>query len=316
MLRAYGRIALRFFELWVWTVLFLSVLSTPLVLTVRRLASREMRARLFSSAPLFDSPWWLPLAAVAVIAALLATRITMSRDGVSWEIAGLRRERALRDTSIGLGIGLASFALVPLTAAAFGWGRLTGERLDTRIVPGLLTAFITFLGFSAFEEIMSRGLVFTLMSSRSAAVAISVTSVIFALMHAPNTGFDLLSFVGVCASGAALAVARLRSGALWLPIGWHLGWNFSQGSIFGCSVSGMPSPETAVLVTRLDGPAIAVGGEFGPESGLLATGATLLTLWAYARFSHGSSAGAPARVEATQEVPQRQAEEPIKPGTP
>jgi len=293
MLRVYGRIALRFFELWVWTILFLSLLSIPILPAVQRLASREMRARLFSSTLPLDSPWWLPLAAAAVIGALLATRITRRRDGVSWERAGLRRECVLRDTSIGLGIGLGSFALVPLTAAAFGWGRLTGDGLGTRMVPGLLTAFITFLGFSAFEEITSRGLVFTLMSSRSAAVAVSVTSVIFALMHAPNTGFNLLSFVGVCVAGAALAVARLRSGALWLPIGWHLGWNFSQGSIFGCSVSGMASPATSVLVTRLDGPAMAVGGEFGPESGLLAIGATLLTLWVYARLSPRSSAGAP-----------------------
>ena len=308
MLRAYGRIALRSLELWIWTILFLVVLSIPLVLTAGKLASRETRAQLLAGTLPFDSAWWLPLAATAVVAALLGTQIARRRDRVSWETTGLRRQGALRDMSIGLGIGLLSFALVPLTAALLGWGHLAAGDLGTTMIPGLLIAFTSFLAFSAFEEITSRGLVFALLAGRSPAAAVCVTSLFFALMHAPNNGFDLLSFVGVLASGAALAVARLRSGALWLPIGWHLGWNFSQGSIFGCSVSGLHPPETTLMISRLDGPVSAVGGEFGPESGLLATFATLLTVWAYARFTSGT--------EATREESQRQADPPIRPETP
>ena len=36
-----------------------------------------------------------------------------------------------------------------------------------------------------------------------------------------------------------LGIAYLRSGALWLPIGIHFGWNALQGPVLGISVTGM-----------------------------------------------------------------------------
>jgi hypothetical protein len=69
-----------------------------------------------------------------------------------------------------------------------------------------------------------------------------------------------------------LAAAYVWSRSLWLPIGIHLAWNFTQGGIFSEPISGgaasgllnFPlSPKAGVLIT---------GGAFGPEASIVSLG--------------------------------------------
>ena len=65
----------------------------------------------------------------------------------------------------------------------------------------------------------------------------------------------------------AAAYAATRS--LWFPIGLHLGWNFTEGGIFGVAVSGGPAAK-GMLSVSLAGPTLLTGGRFGPEASLVA----------------------------------------------
>jgi hypothetical protein len=47
-----------------------------------------------------------------------------------------------------------------------------------------------------------------------------------------------------------------------------LGWNFTEGGIFGASVSG--GQAQGWLASRLQGPDLLTGGAFGPEASLVA----------------------------------------------
>jgi membrane protease YdiL (CAAX protease family) len=64
---------------------------------------------------------------------------------------------------------------------------------------------------------------------------------------------------------------------LWLPIGLHAAWNFTQGYLFGIPVSGVA--EEGLVTSRLSGPELVTGGGFGLEASViafvLATGAGL-----------------------------------------
>lgn len=115
-------------------------------------------------------------------------------------------------------------------------------------------------------------------------VAIVTTSVIFALVHLAAPGANAIALLDTAIAGVALAVGRLRSGALWLPIGWHFGWNFAMGSLFGCVVSGSQPTTASLFEVQLEGPAYLVGGPYGPESGLLAVAADLTALVLFWRF--------------------------------
>ena len=82
-------------------------------------------------------------------------------------------------------------------------------------------------------------------------------------------------------AGILLGLLALKSGHLWLGIGFHISWNFFQGCVFGFGVSGISTP--SVAVTELTGSPLLNGGAFGPEGSIVSTvvllAAIAATLW-------------------------------------
>ncbi len=267
------RITLRWLELWGWiAILLVATIPMSLALGLRG----EIR---------IDEPRLIPIMLWGVAAALFATRRVARRDGLSWSDVGLRREGATRDALVGLAIGLANFALVIAAAAPLGWVAIAPTARVAAAALSLAPTAALLLLASAFEEITNRGLLVPLLAPRGAATTVLVTAGGFAAFHLPNPGIDAVALLDVFVAGVALCVARLRSGAIWLPIGWHLGWNLAQGAIFGCAVSGVGPAAAPLLETRFSGPPLLVGGAFGPESGLLAVAADGATLALYVLFT-------------------------------
>ena len=60
----------------------------------------------------------------------------------------------------------------------------------------------------------------------------------------------------------------LKSRDLWMPIGYHISWNYFQGYICGFNVSGISTPSFIKIDNCKN---IIAGGEFGLEGGLLVT---------------------------------------------
>ena len=56
---------------------------------------------------------------------------------------------------------------------------------------------------------------------------------------------------------------------LWVPIGIHWAWNYTQGNVFGLAVSGNGAGDT-IFATTVNGPDIITGGAFGPEASIIA----------------------------------------------
>ena len=69
-------------------------------------------------------------------------------------------------------------------------------------------------------------------------------------------------------AGVLLGAAYKWSGTLWLPIGIHWAWNFTQGNIFGFAVSGNGAGESLIQAT-VEGPAWLTGGAFGAEASVI-----------------------------------------------
>jgi uncharacterized protein len=84
-------------------------------------------------------------------------------------------------------------------------------------------------------------------------------------------------------------------GRLWLPIGLHTGWNFTEGGLFGASVSGTTAH--GLYRVTLHGPPLFTGGDFGPEASLIAVSVCLAAgvalLWEAKR--HGRFVAPPWR---------------------
>jgi uncharacterized protein len=103
------------------------------------------------------------------------------------------------------------------------------------------------------------------------------------VLHLVNPGATLLNAAAISIeAGVLLAAAYMLTRRLWLCIGIHIAWNFTQGGIFSVAVSGGQSK--GLLRSNMVGPDWLTGGAFGAEASVvalavcLAAGITLLVL--------------------------------------
>ena len=120
------------------------------------------------------------------------------------------------------------------------------------------------------EEVMFRGLLFRLIDERFGFWwAIGISSLLFGFTHIVNPGATVWSSIAIAVeAGVFFGAAYKYAGTLWLPIGMHWAWNFTQGDVFGFEVSGTGATESIMNAT-LTGPDIVTGGDFGPEASII-----------------------------------------------
>jgi hypothetical protein len=124
---------------------------------------------------------------------------------------------------------------------------------------------------AVIEEVLVRGFIFRVLSVGTGTwIALLLSAALFGALHASNPGATAFSSIAIALeAGVLLAAAYVVTGRLWLSIGLHAAWNFTEGSIFGMSVSG--GKQSASLISgTLSGPAMLTGGAFGPEASIVA----------------------------------------------
>ena len=135
----------------------------------------------------------------------------------------------------------------------------------------LINAFCYFSLVAVGEEIIFRGVLFRWIDEKWGFwAAIIVSALLFGLIHITNPGGTLWSSVAIAIeAGLMLGAAYKWSGTLWLPIGIHWAWNFSQGNIFGFGVSGQDAG-ASLFNARIEGSPWITGGSFGAEASVIA----------------------------------------------
>jgi membrane protease YdiL (CAAX protease family) len=164
----------------------------------------------------------------------------------------------------------------------------------------LLAAAWPLLGVAFNEELFARGYPFQrLVEGAGPCVGQLVLAGLFALAHLNNPGMQGATLVwGMLNIGLAailLGFCYLRTGSLALPIGLHVGWNWTQGSLLGFGVSGTTEFKGAWTPVFHGRPEWLTGGTFGLEASLpcaLLCGAAILGLWRWkgSKLPAGASA--------------------------
>jgi len=135
-----------------------------------------------------------------------------------------------------------------------------------------------FLGGSAFyllisafmEELIFRGYILqNLVESLNIYLVVGISSLVFALVHIINAGFNPLGIFNIFLFGITLSLFYLHSRNLWIPIGLHFAWNFCQINIFGFPIYGFMSQ--SLIELEIGGSEYLTGGNFGPEASILST---------------------------------------------
>lgn len=263
----------------IWTVVWKSIaflilwsiLYSPFVVWL----APEVQGTPLSLRLYFDATGALTI----LIAAWIMLRVV---DRRSFATLGFAPARFIRDSTLGVLIGVAWLALSLGILWLFGWmtPQATGQ-LDSSV---LATAALAMLLNTVIQEVLARGYIFqTIQFQSNASWAVIVTSILFVLYHAPAFQGNWLPALNVFCAGALFGVAYYRTGSLWLPIAIHFTWNFLLGPLLGLSVSGQDLGNDWHLFT-LQGPAIFTGGGFGIEGGLVVTIITTLGIVALLRW--------------------------------
>ena len=268
-----------------WKVLgyFLLVAAVSLVLSpLYRLLPRPFRAA-------FPGQWIGALACLAAAWGFLRTEDAPLRS-LGLLLNGRVLGQLLLGTLGGCALMGASAGLV-WSLGGLDWTRTPGVGLGT-----LARAAWLFLAIATFEELLFRGYAFQRAArGLSFPGAQAVFAVIFALIHWGNPGMTgatrAWATVNIALAALLLGFCWRRTGSLALPIGVHLGWNWTQGSLLGFGVSGTTSRGwwTPAFHGR---PEWLTGGAFGLEAslpGVLVCGAAVLALWAWKGSSGGAS---------------------------
>lgn len=180
--------------------------------------------------------------------------------------ADLSLKRLLPDTGLGLGIGFGYFCIIVgimLVTGVYSAGTLHAFSMD------MLQMFIFYLMVATAEEILFRGILFRMIDNHlGTVVAYVISALLFGFMHYFQ-GTLWSSIAIAIEAGLMLAAAYKYTNTLWLPIGIHWAWNYTQGNVFGFMVSGTESGQS-LIEPVLNGPELITGGIFGAEASLIA----------------------------------------------
>lgn len=194
----------------------------------------------------------------------------------------------LPELGAGLLIGALMFAAVMAVMAVFGLYEIqvlgparawmsVGNAIQTGVV----------------EEIMIRAILLRLIwRAFGPWVAFAVSAALFGFGHIANPNATV--FAAVCIAleaGIMLGAFYALTGRVWVSIGVHIAWNFTQGYLFGAAVSGNDvGPSIASSTARPGVPEWLTGGAFGPEASLPAvvvcTAVGVAVMWMAWRAGH------------------------------
>jgi len=202
-----------------------------------------------------------------LIATLLVWRFInrekFSRIGLDWYG---------KDLIFGLFLGAISITVIFF--ALYMTGNLTLLNPLTKPSFSIFTLLflLMFILVGLLEEIFFRGYIISTMASRHNKkwVIYLVSAIIFSIVHGTNPNVTIFGLLNITLVGLLFAYMFDVTKSLWLPIGYHITWNFFQGNVFGFAVSGI-APKGIYKIELQTEQDWLTGGDFGLEGGLLAT---------------------------------------------
>lgn len=229
-------------------------------------------------------PLWSVASRAIYIAAMLGLYALEVRYFERRRITELAPRDAAARAAAGVAVGFVLFSSVLACLYLGGWVR----QVQFNGFADLVTLASASLAAAVGEELLFRGAIFRITEEwLGTSAALVISAALFGAAHGINAGATPIGVIAIgLEAGVLLGVAYSASRSLWLPIGMHFGWNFTEGGLFGTAVSGGQSH--GLVSVTLAGPVQLTGGVFGPEASIIAVGlcliaATLLGIYSVRR---------------------------------
>ncbi len=213
--------------------------------------------------------------AFTVVLTLVLCTVLLKRRPAS--LALCKRGAALHYL-LGLVLGGALFAACFGVASINGSLKLLGIASPVK-VGMILLLFVGYVVQAASEEILFRGFLMCDLARRfSPVTAVLLSSAVFATAHFSNAGIGPIAVLNLFLFGVFVSLWVLRTGNLLGACAIHTAWNFTEGHVFGCRVSGFVADSTVFHCDALTSLSLTNGGAFGPEGGVAVTVVFLIVI--------------------------------------
>lgn len=198
----------------------------------------------------------------ALVAYLMLTRRLERRQP-----AELAPNKLLPHSLVGLLLGAVLFSVVVGVLYLLGSYHVTGFNPHARWLPSLLV-FGLAAGIS--EEILFRGVLYRIVEEGLGTwAALLVSALFFGFAHHANPGATPWSSAAIAIeAGLLFGLLYHVTRSLYLCMGVHAAWNFTQGTVYGIPVSGLRAD--GWLISSRSGPDWLSGGVFGAEASVVA----------------------------------------------
>jgi membrane protease YdiL (CAAX protease family) len=182
------------------------------------------------------------------------------------QVTELALRPAARELGLGLLMGFGLYTLCMLVLMLTGNYSIHGVNAWPVLVSGMSIALAT----AVFEELLFRAGVFRLAEEWFGTwIALVISSLVFGYTHLGNEAGSVQGVVSISVwAGALLVGCYLLTRRVWLGIGLHAAWNYTQGSVYSGIVSGN-GPSNGFFKSSLEGPDWLTGGSFGAEASVV-----------------------------------------------
>ena len=203
---------------------------------------------------------------ITILLPILAWKITTKRKLSDMGFTPIKSD--YKELIAGLIFGIVSISVVFAAIVLSGQAEIATWKPHFTVSQLLYLLMFILVGFA--EELLSRGYIMSVLrQTKSIAAIMIIPSVIFALLHSTNSGIGIIPYINLTLVGILFSYMYLKSGNIWMPIGYHITWNYFQGNVFGFKVSG--TEVEGMLSTTYTKDNFLNGGAFGPEGGLFVT---------------------------------------------
>ena len=183
---------------------------------------------------------------------------------------GVRKRKLVPHYLIGLGIGTVLMTAIVLLSALFGAQKISFCSGVNFGLIGLYWIGWFFQGMS--EEFVFRGyLMNTVGGKHNFIIALTVSSLAFALAHAANPGFGPFVLVNLALFAVFAGLYMILTDDIWGGCAIHSVWNCTQGNLYGISVSGTNEMESVMKTVADSDSKLLTGGAFGIEGSIFTT---------------------------------------------
>ena len=241
-----------------WAPLLVVTLAVA-VMGLRSVTARAVRWVAGESLPLTGMGYLIASVLVLAFYATLCRLIERRR------VTELSRHTMAAATARGLATGFQLMTAAVAVMYIGGGYRITSATPTLNLFWIFLYCMLT----AVTEECVFRGAIYRI-SERSlgSAAAMTISALLFGGAHILNPNASVWTSAAIAIeAGILFGAVYAHSGNLWLPIGIHWAWNFTEGRIWGLPVSGSIK-RTSLFHAETSGPELLTGGAFGPEASL------------------------------------------------